>query len=590
MAESSNVTQINSNVGRGQTKINSTLNGATTAINPVAVDHSTQINKDILAGTSTVINPDASGINLIPTNTVLLNKYVVDKQLNFTSGEADLYLCHNGNKKYVAKVYRRAKAIKEHVLDILLTLDKPYIAKFYGSGIWQNHPFEILPYFIKGSLQGHTFDFKTLQKRIIPELNEGIHALHERNILHKDIKPSNIMLCDNGKDIAIIDFGISSVRENGNTVIVTQTGLTPEYSAPETFKNIFLNESDYYSLGITIYELFCGHTPYAGADPETIEKYVSIQTIPFSDEFPTELKELIRGLTFMDISHRKEKENPNRRWTYEEVKRWCEGITQPIPGEHSGSEVVNLDSDDFMPQKYTFMYRKYSSVSQLIEALAADWQNGKRRLYRSSLKDHFSKFNTDFANYCADAEDAVQNHPELEDVEFYRCLYRLCPGLPSFYWKSSYYPTMNSLGKELMENLRAYNQEKFAEYDEFMSNHLFSIREECTHIREKERSNQVRALEDKYILAKHSGDSLTQTTQLYLIGYLYSGEMNLVIGNEQFLSVEQLIQRVKELLNSDESELDNFSYNFFLNDSQLHLIPSFRAWLIIQKYGNVLSE
>lgn len=57
------------------------------------------------------------------------------------------------------------------------------------------------------------------------------------------------MLCDNEEDIVIIDFGISSVKGGANTVIVTKTGMTPEYSASETFRNLFLEESDYYSLG-----------------------------------------------------------------------------------------------------------------------------------------------------------------------------------------------------------------------------------------------------------------------------------------------------------------------------------------------------
>ena len=48
------------------------------------------------------------------------------------------------------------------------------------------------------------------------------------------------MLLDDNKSVAIIDFGISSVVEEGNTVLVTKTGMTPEYSAPETFRNLFL--------------------------------------------------------------------------------------------------------------------------------------------------------------------------------------------------------------------------------------------------------------------------------------------------------------------------------------------------------------
>ena len=60
--------------------------------------------------------------------------------------------------------------------------------------------------------------------------------------------------------------------------------MTPEYSAPETFKNLFLKESDYYSFGITLFELFSGYTPYANMQPEEIEQYVSVQKIPFPEE------------------------------------------------------------------------------------------------------------------------------------------------------------------------------------------------------------------------------------------------------------------------------------------------------------------
>ena len=78
--------------------------------------------------------------------------------------------------------------------------------------------------------------------------------LHDNGILHKRFETiQNIMVGDNLKDVAIIDFGISSAREDNNTIIVTKTGMTPEYSAPETFEICFLEESDYYSLGITLY-------------------------------------------------------------------------------------------------------------------------------------------------------------------------------------------------------------------------------------------------------------------------------------------------------------------------------------------------
>ena len=45
------------------------------------------------------------------------------------------------------------------------------------------------------------------------------------------LKPSNIMLCDDQKSVAIIDFGISSIQEDGNTIVKTKTGMTPEFQA-----------------------------------------------------------------------------------------------------------------------------------------------------------------------------------------------------------------------------------------------------------------------------------------------------------------------------------------------------------------------
>ena len=100
-------------------------------------------------------------------------------------------------------------------------------------------PFEVLPYYKNGSLQGRKFSLDELKKTIIPCINEALHVLHQNDIIHKDLKPSNIMLLDDNKRVAIIDFGISSVVEQGNTVLVTKTGMTPEYSAPETFRDLF---------------------------------------------------------------------------------------------------------------------------------------------------------------------------------------------------------------------------------------------------------------------------------------------------------------------------------------------------------------
>ena len=295
----------------------------------------TQLNKELVGGnatvinrsfhqngSATVINPIVAGTSELSAGQVLCGKYSVVKKMDIVTGEADLYLVECNNVQYVAKIYRRKVAIKPEISQKLMNIKSKYVAAIYETGEVNGFPMEIIPYYRYGSLQGRKYTYEQLKRDVIPSLNEGLKVLHENGILHKDLKPSNIMVGDNLKDVAIIDFGISSAREDNNTIIVTKTGMTPEYSAPETFRNLFLEESDYYSLGITLYELFCGYTPYNNMEQEAIEQYISVQRIPFPDEMPEDLQNLIAACTYYDITNRKNKSNPNRRWTYEEVKKW----------------------------------------------------------------------------------------------------------------------------------------------------------------------------------------------------------------------------------------------------------------------------
>ena len=292
----------------------------------------TVLNSQILSN-DTVLNVNVQHESVISAGTLLCEVYEVVERLNVNAGEADLYLCSFAARKYIAKVYRRKMAIKPEVAERLSQIHSPFVARIFAMGEYQGHPVEILPYYSKGSLAGKKFSFDQLKYEIIPSLNEGLHILHANGIIHKDLKPSNIMLNNDGRTVAIIDFGISSLRDEGSTVIVTRTGLTPEYSAPETFKNLFLSESDYYSFGVTICELFSGHSPYSGLSQEEIEQFASIQQLPTPPEMDRELVELVNALTYADIRNRRDKSNPNRRWGYEEVSNWCNDIPQILPGQ-----------------------------------------------------------------------------------------------------------------------------------------------------------------------------------------------------------------------------------------------------------------
>lgn len=320
---------------------------------------------------NTVINPSLNNVTVrnvqaekfsdISEGTVLLEKYIVKERLKVNSGEANVFVCEYSGKEFVAKVYNRADAIKPEIIEKLQNLNSPNVAKFYDVGTFKENTVVILPYYKLGSLQGKKISFKSLKENIIPCLNEALKTLHGVGILHKDLKPANIMFLEDSKGVALIDFGISSVIDNDASLIITKSGLTFAYASPEALHNAYLEESDYYSLGITIYELYCGHAPYENLTSEEITRYMAIQKLPYPEDMPKELQDLISGLTYNDLTNRGDIENPNRRWTYEEVKNWLEGKQQPIPGAKVATPVVG----SFVGAGYKFDGKTYTDIDNL---------------------------------------------------------------------------------------------------------------------------------------------------------------------------------------------------------------------------------
>lgn len=538
-----------------KTQLNNGLNA--TVVNTEFAGNSTVINKQALNGIS-----DAVG-------EVLDGKYRIKDKLNVSTGEADLYICTKGKNKFIAKIYRRKIAIKEEVAEKLKSIESPYVAKVYVTGEYQGYPYEILPYYKNGSLEGKTFSFEQLKKEIIPALNEGLKVLHDNGIVHKDLKPSNIMLSNNGHDVAIIDFGISSIRENGNTVIVTRTGMTPEYSAPETFKNLFLSESDYYSLGITLYELYCGHTPYAQMSQEEIEQFVSVQKLPLPNVMQEELKVLISALTYPDITNRKNKSNPNRRWGYEEILKWCVGIKQQVPGEITGATMVvgNI-------RPYKFLGETYTDKEKLISALTDHWEDGKKQLFRGLLSAYFKEFDAEIAGFCMDAEDEVSSGNE--DLVFFKTIYKIDSSTTKFYWKEKRYESIVQLGNELLENIWEDDNSLDSLLDELLKKGVLSQYILCLDENDTQKANAIKAIEASYRIFEN--DEKQKLMNRYLLAYMLSGRRIFHKWGTEFKSIQELTKFLEQKLNCSYDEFECLCHD--LIDGSDNLDIQFESWLL----------
>ena len=100
--------------------------------------------------------------------------------------------------------------------------------------------------------------------RIARQIGAGLHAAHERGILHRDLKPHNVMIDGNGR-VRITDFGLAGVADELHGAEVFSG--TPAFMAPEQLSGAEVTvRSDVFSLGIVLYELFTGKRPFEGRD------------------------------------------------------------------------------------------------------------------------------------------------------------------------------------------------------------------------------------------------------------------------------------------------------------------------------------
>lgn len=535
---------------------NNRKDSKTTEINPdVYNEHkydskATEINEEILYMSSLI-------------GKTILGKYTITRKISSNTGEADVYVCEFSGNEYVFKIYRRVNAIKREVINRVMKVDSPYVTKIIDYGEYNGLTFVILPYYKNGSLEGKNYSLKIIEEIIVPDVNEGLHALHEVGIVHKDIKPSNIMIWNNHKGVSIIDFGISSALEIKQSYVVTKTGFAPAYTDPESINTgLFFKENDYYSLGITIYALFCGHAPYENMSADDIARYKTIQNLPFPSSMPDRLVKLITGLTYRNIPNRHNMGTVNRRWTYSEVKRFLNGENVPVP-----------DYGFAGYQPYIFLNKSYSSLEDLTVALGENWEAGKQQLYRGLLSGYLKPLNPQLAGYCLDAEES---HDDSDKV-FFNLLFKLNPNLKNFYWQNRSYPSLEAFGKDLLNKL--WNNDKtihgFA--DSVLTLGIVSDYLRNTNNQNMKIRQAVAALENQYKTLNNQNYN-NALKSYYSLAYMISDERVLNINGKKFKTISELVSYLNLLVSYSYERFVNFT-NLITNKSN-DLNPQFEAWLI----------
>jgi len=150
-------------------------------------------------------------------------------------------------------------------------LNHPNIVQIFDWGIEEE------PYFVMEYIEGNTLTSIIAKNRTISlgdilfigaQVSSGLHAAHQKGLVHRDIKPGNIMITPDGK-VKVTDFGIVSLQNEESDITKTGSILgTASYISPEQAQGKSVSiESDLYSLGTVLYELITGKAPFSGDSP-----------------------------------------------------------------------------------------------------------------------------------------------------------------------------------------------------------------------------------------------------------------------------------------------------------------------------------
>lgn len=232
---------------------------------------------------------------------------------------------------YVIKVMSKKSIIEQKLVDqinreieIMYKVNHPHIVKLINHFEDDESFYLIMDYASKGQLYSLLkkqlrFDEKTAAQYII-ELISAIKYLHSFDppIIHRDVKPENILLDENYR-VKLADFGWSNYNNKSGDLRKTYCG-TPEYLSPEMLRKQGHDTNiDIWSIGILIFELLAGHSPFGGTSQEELFYNIKKQRIMWPSDFPPDAKDLVFHIL---------KQNPKDRVSIAEINshKWFSQI------------------------------------------------------------------------------------------------------------------------------------------------------------------------------------------------------------------------------------------------------------------------
>lgn len=191
-------------------------------------------------------------------------------------------------------------------------LSHPHIVRLLEFDVQEGVPYLVMEYAPGGSLrqrhpEGVPLSLPTIRS-YLTQLAEALTYAHAQHILHRDVKPENVVVGQQGQ-ILLSDFGLALLAQRSSQLPVQEVVGTAAYLAPEQVQGRPRRASDQYALGIMAYEWLTGHLPFTGTLIEVVSQQTMLPPRPLHELVPT-IGEAVEAVVLRALA-----KDPNARFT-----------------------------------------------------------------------------------------------------------------------------------------------------------------------------------------------------------------------------------------------------------------------------------
>ncbi len=300
------------------------------------------------------------------------------------------------DEEFLAKFKREAEAVAN--------ISHPNIVNVYDVGCDGRVNYIVMEYVDGQNLKEIIKNEGTLDEYtaldITKQIAKALGAAHKKGVIHRDIKPHNILISSEGRNVKVADFGIAKAATNSTMTNIGSIIGSVHYFSPEQAKGKPVkNNADLYSLGIVLYEMLLGKVPFKGDSPISIALQHINEDIEFSLDEKTQIPQSIRTL----IKKLTEKDPDDRQ----SIRTLIKKLTEKDPDDRYQSSEEVIEDIEYIEQNIDLDFiKQYDDFAT-------------RRIPPVEVVDNSNKFKTLGKEQKREAKEEAFVQSEREEVDNY---------------------------------------------------------------------------------------------------------------------------------------------------------------------------